>query len=737
MSTTFRSTWAQGFSVSQPTFDSPLQFCPALGSQELDDMINAYVPGPAPIQEKRAFVSMDFFNYSHTTGESFRYYSVPALTSAGSSPTQDSGYSSSYVSPALSNWSWPQSVSASTPATSSARGSASRTKSAKKTGSSSRTSPPDFSNIPGMKIMTKDGQDVTNSASRGCKTKEQRDHAHLMRIIKACDACKKKKIRCDPSHKKRSSGATPVAQTPAPSSSRAKSSAKKTKHPAAPQAQLPLPQDFMSMDMPSLSEDFTFADFELSGMDSTAQDSWDAFVQYDDEPMHVVPDYDFFFDPAGHFSPESSMSASPTSASAPATLPQLVSASGLETVPMEQAQPAASCGPALPYMAAGANGADYVDFNLFSPASSFVDDESLPVHDIGVVPSAESQVSPRHSASPELGPQAQYVSRGGSSALGGQNVENQQFVRRRGMGERVSDSEDVHANNGAHGGSRSALEITAEHGDQTSRLVPPRTTHDHPAMSPALDMHRAVAGDSLSLAASSPSSLLQTSRPPSLPAPNWGGAGGDAAMAPAASPGSLAQNALRAVSDEISPTRASISYTVAPSRISPSQGEVSSSGAAAGGLISAQKWREYGLGRCAVRAPSTVSSVQEAAVTRAGEFSHDITAMVALGVLAIGLPVTMAASLLQLALGLMVLGTILFPKSTTLAFPEQRICGTTPLPSTNQEQRQDLVDPARSYAAGKSIRSTAHHHLCRQINNARPVTAVGRLATSRLLALTQ
>lgn len=701
-------------------------------------MINAYVPGPAPIQEKRAFVSMDFFNYSHTTGESFRYYSVPALTSAGSSPTQDSGYSSSYVSPALSNWSWPQSVSASTPATSSAQGSTSRTKSSKKAGSSSRTSPPDFSNIPGMKIMTKDGQDVTNSASRGCKTKEQRDHAHLMRIIKACDACKKKKIRCDPSHKKRSSGATPVAQTPAQSSSRAKSSAKKAKHPAAPQAQLPLPQDFMSMDMPPLSEDFTFADFELSGMDSTAQDSWDAFVQYDDEPMHIVPDYDFFFDPAGHFSPESSMSASPASASAPATLPQLVSASGLETVLMEQAQPAASCGPALPYMAVGANGADYVDFNLFSPASSFVDDESLPVHDIGVVPSAESQVSPRRSVSPELGPQAQYVSRGGSSALGGQNVENQQFVRRRGMGERVSDSEHVHANNGARGGSRSALGIIAEHGDQSSPLVPPRTAHDRPAMSPALDMHRAVAGGSTNLAASSPSSLLQTSRPPSLPAPNWGGFGGDAAMAPAASPGPLAQNAPRAVSDETSPTQASISsYTVAPSRISPSQGEVSSSGAAAGGLISAQKWREYGLGRCAVRAPSTVSSVQEAAVTRAGEFSHDITPMVALGVLAIGLPVTMAGPLLQLALGIMVLGTILFPKSTTLAFPEQRICGTTPLPSTNQEQRQDLVDPARSYAAGKSIRSTAHHHLCRQINNARPVTAVGRLAASRLLALTQ
>jgi hypothetical protein len=49
--------------------------------------------------------------------------------------------------------------------------------------------------LPGFSIMTKDGIDVTNSAGRGTKTKEQREHAHLMRIMKACDACKKKKIR--------------------------------------------------------------------------------------------------------------------------------------------------------------------------------------------------------------------------------------------------------------------------------------------------------------------------------------------------------------------------------------------------------------------------------------------------------------------------------------------------------------------------------------------------------------
>ena len=46
--------------------------------------------------------------------------------------------------------------------------------------------------------MTKDGIDVTSTAGRGTKTKEQREHAHLMRIMKACDDCKRKKVRVSP-----------------------------------------------------------------------------------------------------------------------------------------------------------------------------------------------------------------------------------------------------------------------------------------------------------------------------------------------------------------------------------------------------------------------------------------------------------------------------------------------------------------------------------------------------------
>ena len=75
--------------------------------------------------------------------------------------------------------------------------------------------------LPGFSIMTKDGIDVTSTAGRGTKTKEQREHAHLMRIMKACDDCKRKKIRCDPSHRRASDTMTRTStSTSATSSSR-------------------------------------------------------------------------------------------------------------------------------------------------------------------------------------------------------------------------------------------------------------------------------------------------------------------------------------------------------------------------------------------------------------------------------------------------------------------------------------------------------------------------------------
>ncbi|CRK22983.1 hypothetical protein BN1723_018033, partial [Verticillium longisporum] len=197
MTAMLRNDSVQGFSVSQPNLGAALQFIPAMGSQLLDELIHAYIPGDASIQDKRSFVSMDFFEYSRLTGETFRYYPVAArntaTSSASSSPAQDSGYASQFVSPVISDGSFstPASVDIATPASffqDTVVQQAPKKAPKKAVASSSRSPANDFSHIPGMKIMTRDGLDITNSASRGCKTKEQRDHAHLMRIIKACDA---------------------------------------------------------------------------------------------------------------------------------------------------------------------------------------------------------------------------------------------------------------------------------------------------------------------------------------------------------------------------------------------------------------------------------------------------------------------------------------------------------------------------------------------------------------------
>ncbi|RNJ59427.1 hypothetical protein D7B24_002430 [Verticillium nonalfalfae] len=370
-----RNDSVQGFSVSQPNLGAALQFIPAMGSQLLDQLIHAYIPGDASIQDKRSFVSMDFFEYSRLTGETFRYYPVAArntaTSSASSSPAQDSGYASQFVSPVISDGSFstPASVDIATPASffqDTAAQQAAKKAPKKAVASSSRSPANDFSHIPGMKIMTRDGLDITNSASRGCKTKEQRDHAHLMRIIKACDACKKKKIRCDPSHKKRT---TTQAQAPAPSQSQSRPKPSKKLKQAANEPPLAAPQDLGIFDASSFSMDDAFADFELPATTIEYQESWESFVHYDDEPMYGVPvDYDFFFDPAGHFSPGSNSSVS---SSQPAVTAQSQPVSRPPTTP-----------PSLPYMGAGSSGSNYVDFDLFSPAASFIDDESLPVNDI-------------------------------------------------------------------------------------------------------------------------------------------------------------------------------------------------------------------------------------------------------------------------------------------------------------------------------------------------------------------
>ncbi|KAI8151401.1 hypothetical protein K4K49_011450 [Colletotrichum sp. SAR 10_70] len=369
----------QGFSICQPFLGASLQFYPALGTQQLDDLINAYFPGPASIKEKRATVSMDFFEYSQLTGETFKYYPVVTqAVSAESSPVQDSGYDSNFVSPVISDWNWshstPSTVSVSTPT--SVAQEMKPTKITKKSASAAAKSQAnDFSHLPGMKIMTKDGRDVTNSASRGCKTKEQRDHAHLMRIIKACDACKKKKVRCDPSHKKRTAAAQAQPATPARLPKKARTS-------TAPGTRTVKDRQSQHNISPSLFTEPILPALEVADTSFDFSESWESFVQYDDEAVNVTPfDYDFFFDPAGHLSPQSSRSPATPSA----IFDQLqANRDILQTVSVADSfENAALRPPTLPYLDASGPANNYVDFSLYSPEPSFLDDDSALVNEIG------------------------------------------------------------------------------------------------------------------------------------------------------------------------------------------------------------------------------------------------------------------------------------------------------------------------------------------------------------------
>lgn len=375
MSRTNSARTLQGFSVFQPALGSALQWLPDLGSCELDEMLHTFLPGPASIQDKRAHISMDFYEFARQTGETFKFYPVytasfASTTTTGSpassSAMHDSGYGSSFnVSPVVSSTSpWTPALSASTPAST-----ASDAHTRSRSGPSRRTTPTgsrsqlDFSNHPGMRILTKDGRDITNSASRGCKSKEQRDHAHLMRIIKACDACRRKKIRCDPSHKKRTSSQAQPAQ-PRPKPAR---KAKTVAHePTGPDISLAEPS---SLDLvPSFGPEVTLAASSLESLDP--EGFWQQFVHLDGPAVSFQgEDLDSILDPAGFVASSNGSSlASPAQSFLPSTpavadsydvLPDLVSHA-----------------PVLPYLNPGDSyGTDYQDFNLYSPTSELLDEE--------------------------------------------------------------------------------------------------------------------------------------------------------------------------------------------------------------------------------------------------------------------------------------------------------------------------------------------------------------------------
>lgn len=184
------------FTLTQPFLGAPLQFQPALGSKELEELIDLYVTGSASKQNKLSEITIDFYNNATVdlqTGALTRTYHVASQWSSNAfeqSPTSQSSGSSPFftTSPGSSNLGGSVSGSFSmTPPTNN------RGRVAKKAKKETKKS--EEIRLPGFSIMTKDGIDVTSSAGRGTKTKEQREHAHLMRIMKACPSCKRKKIR--------------------------------------------------------------------------------------------------------------------------------------------------------------------------------------------------------------------------------------------------------------------------------------------------------------------------------------------------------------------------------------------------------------------------------------------------------------------------------------------------------------------------------------------------------------
>ena len=186
------------FTITQPFLGAPLQFQPALGSQELEELIDAYVAGPASKQDKLSEVTIDFYNRATvdlTNGSLVRRYDVIApFHATGQSPTQSqsSGFSPIFTPSPGSSAMFGDSGNASTSLTPPSR--SYHTRVSKKPARKETKKTAEFK-LPGFSIMTKDGIDVTSSAGRGTKTKEQREHAHLMRIMKACEACKRKKVR--------------------------------------------------------------------------------------------------------------------------------------------------------------------------------------------------------------------------------------------------------------------------------------------------------------------------------------------------------------------------------------------------------------------------------------------------------------------------------------------------------------------------------------------------------------
>lgn len=341
------------FTISQAFLGAPLQFYPVLGSLELEELIGAFVTGSSSKSEKMSEVTLDFFNNATVdlnTGALVRHYNVFSTAAATWSPTQSnsSGFSPAIYTPS------PASSTAATSFGDSGYGSfsaAAQTPPAvKNTNSvvagrvSKKVKKTNDTRLPGFSIMTKDGVDVTNSAGRGTKTKEQREHAHLMRIMKACEACKKKKVRvsyppflckqekanwlskqCDPSHRRAQTDMSRSSTTSSSSASAAKthtssssSSGTSSSLPSPPtnNSSIPaftnalddfvlFPQEVSSWNPYSFSDTNIPNDFHLSDFDFDSFDVTGGSIDFNEfSPLN--PDTSFFHQEAQFQAPHHS-----------------------------------------------------------------------------------------------------------------------------------------------------------------------------------------------------------------------------------------------------------------------------------------------------------------------------------------------------------------------------------------------------------------------------------------------
>lgn len=387
-----RVSGPQGFYVFQTVLGSPLQFHPSLGTPELDSLVDAYLTYPASMQEKRAAVSVDFLEHYRCTGQNIKFYQVLEipLASSASSPSsmQDSGYGSSFTSsPIAPSWSWAPAIcptSASTPASSSSFP-VPHTPTHRAQQPSSTRNPPssrhqlgDLSHLPGMKILTKDGRDVTNTALRGCKTKEQRDHAHLMRIMKACDSCKRKKVRCDPTHRTRTGVVTRPGDSPPRQAKRLRMETDTRSQPRTlgtirnPQTLSPSPpSSFTPAVQPEVLNTNT-GDFVPTGV---VDDVWDEFITFnDDGELTALESFDFLPD-LGTFVP--AVCAQP-----PSTVTRPIDSGGLLVNSVDPVDKTILPLPTLPYLDQNETPHYYADFDLYSPKSSVSETEPLFVGEI-------------------------------------------------------------------------------------------------------------------------------------------------------------------------------------------------------------------------------------------------------------------------------------------------------------------------------------------------------------------